>query len=305
MKKAALYMVCLLVSSLSIAQQIEPNTPNLTQQPSQSTLDRWMDKVTETVKSWEQKAPQLSEEAKRYAKQLQDQWPSFKEQFNRQLSEARVKGGESTEAISDWFNKTFSKERMETAEQWLKDFKSGVEDNVIDPLVPYLLSLRYPNPMDEWNAGYRRLYPIQVKHLDSPLEITLPLSWAITQNMSMGNETLISWRNENGNGNDVVSLIETPNGTTVESILAGLQKGRPTAQYETLQGTKITRITYEALGNGDNAMYYYAIPLEDKAFLLCAEVENTKGLSAAEINKQLTSLTEFYDLIAKNIFVKP
>lgn len=308
MKKTAFVLACLLASSLSVAQQGTQSTAptdNLVQPPSQSTLDRWMDKVTQTVKDWEQKAPQLSEEAKKYAQQLKDQWPVIKDQFDRQLSEAKSKGTESTEAITAWFNKTFSQERVDKAEKWLKDFKSGVEDSVIDPLVPYLLSVRYPNPLDEWNEGYRKLFPVQIKHLNHPLEITLPLSWAISQNMSMGNETLISWRSEGGSGSEVVNLIETPNGTTVDSILAGLQKGRPTAKYETLPGTNIVRITYDALNANDNAMYYYGIPIEDKAFLLCAEVEHTNEKTAAETNKKLSSLKTFYDLVAKNIFVKP
>ena len=89
--------------------------------------------------------------------------------------------------------------------------------------------MRYPNPMDEWNQGYRREYPVSIKGMDRPLQVTLPLSWNLSQNLQLGQNEFMSWRSESGSGQYVVALIETPTGATVDSIVAGLQKARPDA----------------------------------------------------------------------------
>lgn len=92
--------------------------------------------------------------------------------------------------------------------------------------------MRYPNPMDEWNQGYRREYPVSIKGMDRPLQVTLPLSWNLSQNLQLGQNEFMSWRSESGTGQYVVALIETPTGATVDSIVAGLQKARPDAVTE-------------------------------------------------------------------------
>ena len=116
----------------------------------------WLDKLSDSVRTLGEKSEEWSKDAATYKDQLKEQWPSIKEQFNQKLSEGMEKGQQSKEAVSKWLDDTFSQERINKAEEWMTNFKNGVTDNVVDPLVPYLLAMRYPNPMDEWNQGYRR-----------------------------------------------------------------------------------------------------------------------------------------------------
>ena len=194
----------------------------------------WLDKLSDSVRTLGEKSEEWSKDAATYKDQLKEQWPSIKEQFNQKLSEGMEKGQQSKEAVSKWLDDTFSQERINKAEEWMTNFKNGVTDNVVDPLVPYLLAMRYPNPMDEWNQGYRREYPVSIKGMDRPLQVTLPLSWNLSQNLQLGQNEFMSWRSESGTGQYVVALIETPTGATVDSIVAGLQKARPDAVTEKL-----------------------------------------------------------------------
>ena len=113
----------------------------------------WLDKLSDSVRTLGEKSEEWSKDAATYKDQLKEQWPSIKEQFNQKLSEGMEKGQQSKEAVSKWLDETFSQERINKAEEWMTNFKNGVTDNVVDPLVPYLLAMRYPNPMDEWNQA--------------------------------------------------------------------------------------------------------------------------------------------------------
>lgn len=265
----------------------------------------WLDKLSDSVKDLGEKSKEWSNDAATYKDQLKEQWPALKEQFNQKWSEGLQKGQESKAAVSQWLDNTFSKERMQKAEDWIKNFKDGVTDNVVDPLVPYLLALRYPNPIDEWNQGYRREFPVTIKGMDQPLDVTLPISWNLSQNLELNQNEFISWRSDAGEGPYVLALLETPTGATVQSIVAGLQKTRPDAVVEKIPDTQIVRVAYPALNDTENAVYYYAVPAGDKVFTVCGEVLRGKNESTADLNKKLEERSDFFTLVAKNIFVKP
>ncbi len=269
------------------------------------TVAGWLDKLSDSVRSIGEKSEEWSKDASAYKDQLKEQWPTLKEQFNQKLSESVQKGQESKEAISKWMDETFSKERINKAEDWMKNFKDGVTDNVVDPLVPYLLAMRYPNPMDEWNQGYRREYPVSIKGMDRPLQVTLPLSWNLSQNLQLGQNEFMSWRSESGTGQYVVALIETPTGATVDSIVAGLQKARPDCVTEKLPNSQIVRVYYPAQTDTQNAVYYYAVPAGDKVFTVCGEVLRSKDEKSEALNQRLQAESDFFNAVASNIFVKP
>lgn len=269
------------------------------------TVSGWFDKLSNSVKKIGEKSSEYADEAQNYTTQLKDQWPSIKEKFSQGWQESMQKGSEGKEAIQKWMNDTFSKERMDKAESWLADFKNGVEDKVVDPLVPYILTIRYPNPMDEWNQGYKRLFPVQVQGFEQPVELTLPLSWNLSQDLSLGQNEFMSFRSESGSGKYVVALITTPTGSTVDSLVAGLQKNRADAVTEKLPDTQIVRVTYPAVNDKDNAVYYYAIPVDGKAMLLCGEVLRSNGQSTQQLNEALAAQSDFFNAVAKNVFVKP
>ena len=187
----------------------------------------------------------------------------------------------------------------------MTNFKNGVTDNVVDPLVPYLLAMRYPNPMDEWNQGYRREYPVYIKGMDRPLQVTLPLSWNLSQNLQLGQNEFMSWRSESGTGQYVVALIETPTGATVDSIVAGLQKARPDAVTEKLPNSQIVRVYFPAKTDAENAVYYYAVPTGDQVFTVCGEVLRSKDEKTEALNQRLQAESNFFNAVASNIFVKP
>ena len=208
-------------------------------------------------------------------------------------------------AVSKWLDDTFSQERINKAEEWMTNFKNGVTDNVVDPLVPYLLAMRYPNPMDEWNQGYRREYPVSIKGMDRPLQVTLPLSWNLSQNLQLGQNEFMSWRSESGTGQYVVALIETPTGATVDSIVAGLQKARPDCVTEKLPDSKIVRVYFPAKTDTENAVYYYAVPAGDQVFTVCGEVLRGKDEKTDALNQRLQAESNFFNAVASNIFVKP
>ena len=251
------------------------------------TVSGWFDKLSDSVKKIGEKSSEYADEAQNYTTQLKDQWPSIKEKFSQGWQESMQKGSEGKEAIQKWMNDTFSKERMDKAESWLADFKNGVEDKVVDPLVPYILTIRYPNPMDEWNQGYKRLFPVQVQGFEQPVELTLPLSWNLSQDLSLGQNEFMSFRSESGSGKYVVALI------------------RADAVTEKLPDTQIVRVTYPAVNDKDNAVYYYAIPVDGKAMLLCGEVLRSNGQSTQQLNEALAAQSDFFNAVAKNVFVKP
>ncbi len=168
---------------------------------------------------------------------------------------------------------------MDKAEAWINNFKAGTEEKVIDPLVPYLLSMRYPNPMDEWQAGYRKMVNVQVKGLEAPLTIQLPISWDVSQDLNANGTTLMTWRSESGDGPYAVSLISTPEGATVDSIMAGLEKDKPGTTAKKLENSQIKYLEYPVASESKNAVTYYAVPLEGKTILLAAEI--TKKAAAA------------------------
>jgi hypothetical protein len=172
-------------------------------------------------------------------------------------------------------------------------------------LVPYLLAMRYPNPMDEWNQGYRREYPVSIKGMDRPLQVTLPLSWNLSQNLQLGQNEFMSWRSESGTGQYVVALIETPTGATVDSIVAGLQKARPDCVTEKLPDSKIVRVYFPAKTDTENAVYYYAVPAGDQVFTVCGEVLRGKDEKTDALNQRLQAESNFFNAVASNIFVKP
>lgn len=268
-------------------------------------LSSFLDSVSETVKGWSQKVPELSAEAQKYSDELKAKWPEVKEQFKEGWQASQAKGEQFKESSEKWLNETFTQERVDKAQKWLDDFKDGVQDKVVDPLVPYLLSLRYPEPMQEWDAGYRRLYPIQIKGEANPLEITLPLSWALTQNIDLEQQVLMTWKSESGNGNLGVSLLDSPNGATVQSLVAGLLKSRPDAKRVKIEGTEIEAVYFPAVNDQQNAVIYYAIPTQLKAFLIAGEVFRASGQTTEELNQSLDKYNSFFTTVAKNVFFKP
>lgn len=296
--------------SAAHAQTAETTAPIASQaseaaQSAGQAVSGWFDKLSDSVKKIGEKSSEYADEAQNYTTQLKDQWPSIKEKFSQGWQESMQKGSEGKEAVQKWMNDTFSKERMDKAENWLADFKNGVEDKVVDPLVPYILTIRYPNPMDEWNQGYKRLFPVQVQGFEQPVELTLPLSWNLSQDLSLGQNEFISFRSESGSGKYVVALITTPTGATVDSLVAGLQKNRSDAVTEKLPDTQIVRVTYPAVNDKDNAVYYYAIPIDGKAVLLCGEILRADGQTTQLLNEALAAQSEFFNTVAKNVFIKP
>lgn len=267
----------------------------------------WLDKLSDSVRTIGGKSSEAAAEAQGYAQELKKQWPELKEKFAKTFSEGIQRGDTYKESLAQWANENFSAQKMQQADDWLKNFKDGVEDKVIDPLVPYLLSVRYASPLQEWDAGYRRIYPVRIKGLEQPLELMLPLSWSLTQDLSLGKAQFMSWKNESGNGNLVVALLETPYGATPESLVAGLQKKRPEAPVTKLEGSDISRVTYLAgeTPESANAVYYYAIPLEGKTFLLCGEVLRAKDESSESVNRKLSDAADFFNLVSRNLFVRP
>lgn len=311
-KTLALAITAALISPLTVsAQEASEATAQDSKQIEKAaesaadTVAAWLDKLSDSVKNLGQKSEEWSKDAATYKDQLKDQWPALKEQFNQKFNEGLQKGQESKEAVSKWMDETFSQERIQKAEDWMKNFKDGVTDNVVDPLVPYLLALRYPNPMDEWNQGYRREYPVTIKGMDQPLEVSLPLSWNLSQNLQLGQDEFMSWRSSSGTGSYVLALIETPAGATVDSIVAGLQKTRPNAAIEKLPDSSIVRVYYPAVNDTQNAVYYYAVPAANQVFTVCGEILRSKDESTADLNKKLEDNAEFFNTLAKSIFVKP
>ncbi len=149
----------------------------------------FLDSITDTVKNWADKTPG---EVDKYSQELKEKWPGIKDQFKEKWQQGLEKGGEAKDQVTKWMNDTFSKERMDKAETWINNFKAGTEEKVIDPLVPYLLSMRYPNPMDEWQAGYRKTVNVQVKGLETPLTVQLPISWDVSQDLNANGTTLMT-----------------------------------------------------------------------------------------------------------------
>lgn len=267
--------------------------------------DNWLDNMGNSFRQWANKVPQLSEEAKKYSDDLKERWPDVKKQFEEKLRDGLDKGKEAGESLKDWTEKTFTKERMDSAEKWLTDFKNGTEEKVVDPLVPYLLSLRYPNPIDEWREGYRRTYPVLISKDANPLEVSLPLSWGLVQNVDLPKERLITWRSDSGTGSLDVSLIVVARGSTVESLMAGLEKqlgnGEKAAK---LPDSEIQRIYFAADKSRKDAAYYYAVPINDSVVLLSTAVI-AGDKSASIVNNTLQEHQDFFNLVAESLFQRP
>lgn len=267
--------------------------------------DNWLDNMGNSFRQWVNKVPELSEEAKKYSDELKDRWPEVRKQFEEKLRDGLDKGKEAGESLKDWTEKTFTKERIDAAEKWLTDFKNGTEEKVVDPLVPYLLSLRYPNPIDEWKEGYRRNFPVLLNKDANPVEVSLPLSWGLVQNTDTAKDRLITWRSDSGAGPLAVSLCVTAPGSTLESLMAGLEKKLGNGERAVkLPDSEIRRLYFPADNSRTNAVYYYAVPLNDSVVLLSAEVIGT-GKSATEVNKTLLERQNFFDIVAANLFQRP
>lgn len=267
--------------------------------------DNWLDNMGNSFRQWVNKVPELSEEAKKYSDELKDRWPEVRKQFEEKLRDGLDKGKEAGESLKDWTEKTFTKERIDAAEKWLTDFKNGTEEKVVDPLVPYLLSLRYPNPIDEWKEGYRRNFPVLLNKDANPVEVSLPLSWGLVQNTDTAKDRLITWRSDSGAGPLAVSLCATAPGSTLESLMAGLEKKLGNGERAVkLPDSEIRRLYFPADNSRTNAVYYYAVPLNDSVVLLSAEVIGT-GKSATEVNKTLLERQNFFDIVAANLFQRP
>ena len=267
--------------------------------------DNWLDNMGNSFRQWVNKVPELSEEAKKYSDELKDRWPEVRKQFEEKLRDGLDKGKEAGESLKDWTEKTFTKEIIDAAEKWLTDFKNGTEEKVVDPLVPYLLSLRYPNPIDEWKEGYRRNFPVLLNKDANPVEVSLPLSWGLVQNTDTEKDRLITWRSDSGAGLLAVSLCATAPGSTPESLMAGLEKKLGNGERAVkLPDSEIRRLYFPADNSRTNAVYYYAVPLNDSVVLLSAEVIGT-GKSAAEANKTLLERQNFFDLVAASLFQRP
>lgn len=267
--------------------------------------DNWLDNMGNSFRQWVNKVPELSEEAKKYSDELKDRWPEVRKQFEEKLRDGLDKGKEAGESLKDWTEKTFTKERIDAAEKWLTDFKNGTEEKVVDPLVPYLLSLRYPNPIDEWKEGYRRNFPVLLNKDANPVEVSLPLSWGLVQNTDTAKDRLITWRSDSGAGPLAVSLCATAPGSTLESLMAGLEKKLGNGERAVkLPDSEIRRLYFPADNSRTNAVYYYSVPLNDSVVLLSAEVIGT-GKSATEVNKTLLERQNFFDIVAANLFQRP
>ncbi len=260
----------------------------------------FFDSVTDSVKGWWNKG---TDETSKYSQELKEKWPSIKEQFQENWNKGVQQGEKASDAVGDWFSKTFSDEKIEKAQAWLKDFKTGTEEKVIDPLVPYLLSLRYPNPAEEWQAGYRRVFPVQMTEFPEPVEVQLPLSWDMTQDMLLPSRSLMTWRSEGGMGSYALSLVQTPAGANSYSIVAALTQARPDATVETV-GSSIKRVAFPAANDTENAYYYYAVPLGDKTVEVCGAVLRGKDQTTADLNKLFAERGDFFNLVVSNIFLK-
>ncbi|MCD8340177.1 MAG: hypothetical protein LUC43_08285 [Burkholderiales bacterium] len=261
----------------------------------------WFDSITGKVKSWLSTTPETTQ---KYSDEIKKQYQTAKKAVQDNVKQGVTKGREATETVTQWFDKTFSQQRIDEAKQWLTDFKKGTEETVIDPLVPYLLAIRYPHPIDEWEAGYRRVFNVQLKGFDKPVDIQLPMSWAITETFDVDGNKIIAWRSDSGDGQLMTAIMHTPNGASVESVMAGLEKARPDAKVVSIGKDGIKRITYFAMDNSHNAYFYYAIPLAGKTLELCTGVIRTGGEGHEELNKRLEERADFFNLVAENIFTR-
>jgi hypothetical protein len=278
------------------------------EQPAQtapsSSGQGWISSFGSSVREWTNKVPRLTDEAQKYSEQLKNEWPAVREELKKQWNSGVEKGKAVGADAEDWLNKTFQKEHIQKAEQWLRDFKQGTEEKVIDPLVPYLLSVRYASPLDEWNAGYRRQFPVQIQKNKAPVLITLPVSWELADKVGLPEGKILSWKNEAGNGNLSISLITTPYGSTPESLMAGLERKAPGNRAQVLPGTEIQRILIPASGSSSEAGYYYAVPTPEDVVLLCGQAAGGSAETAGEINEKLKALTPFFDTVTRNIFIQ-
>lgn len=292
------------ISTVQAQTASEPPAPVQSAPAAESVGEKaasFFDSLSDTFKSWADKTPN---EVDKYSQELKEKWPGIKDQFKEKWQQGLEQGGKAKDQVSQWMNDTFSKERMDKAEAWINNFKAGTEEKVIDPLVPYLLSMRYPNPMDEWQAGYRKMVDVQLKGLESPLTLQLPISWDVSQNLNADGTTLMTWKSESGDGPLAVSIISTPEGATVDSIMAGLEKDKPGTKAQKLENSQIQYLQYPVTSDSQNAVIYYAVPLQEKTVLLAGEVIKKSGQTEAQLQEALQKAIPFFDLVSQSLFVK-
>ncbi len=262
-------------------------------------VSKWIDSASDKLKGWLQKG---SDNSQKYSKEIQEKLPEFKEQMKKSWREAREQGKQASEAVSKWMDENLSKERIAEATKWMEDFKNGTQEKVIDPLVPHLLASRYPNSIDEWKDGYRRTYSVQMKDIEKPVDIQIPLSWAESANDNPNDNTLMTWTSDTGQGDLSVSLVQTPTGATLESVVIPFTMERPDAKVEKVGDTQIKRVTYLAMDDKQNAYYFYAIPRHEKSIQVAAKVIRKDGETTEEVNKRLEENTEIFDVIAESLY---
>ncbi len=262
-------------------------------------VSKWIDSASDKLKGWLQKG---SDNSQKYSKEIQEKLPEFKEQMKKSWKEAREQGKQASEAVSKWMDENLSKERIGEATKWMEDFKNGTQEKVIDPLVPHLLASRYPNSIDEWKDGYRRTYSVQMKDIEKPVDIQIPLSWAESANDNPNDSTLMTWTSDTGQGDLSVSLVQTPTGATLESVVIPFTKDRPEAKVEKVGDTQIRRVTYLAMDEKQNAYYFYAIPRHEKTIQVTAKIIRKDGETTEEVNKRLEENTEIFDVIAESLY---
>lgn len=192
--------------------------------------------------------------------------------------------------VAGWLDKLSDSVRTlgEKSEEWSKDAATYKDQ----------LKEQWPSIKEQFNQKLS-------EGMDRPLQVTLPLSWNLSQNLQLGQNEFMSWRSESGSGQYVVALIETPTGATVDSIVAGLQKARPDAVTEKLPNSQIVRVYFPAKTDTENAVYYYAVPAEDQVFTVCGEVLRGKDEKTDALNQRLQAESDFFNAVASNIFVKP
>ncbi len=114
----------------------------------------------------------------------------------------------------------------------------------------------------------------------------------------------MTWRSESGDGPYAVSLISTPEGATVDSIMAGLEKDKPGTTAKKLGNSQIKYLEYPVTSESKNAVTYYAVPLEDKTILLAAEITKKSDQTELQLQEAMQKAQPFFALLAQSVFVK-
>lgn len=288
------YVAVLLVVATTSIYASEPNNPPSVE--NQQT-ESWTNRVSDSLRLWMDKIPEIPNNIERYSSELQNKWPDIKNKFQQEWNTEINKGKEINENFQTWLSSTLSSQEVEKAENWLKNFKEGTKETIIDPLVPYLLSLRYANPLDEWQEGYRRSYSVLLDKDHAPLQITLPLSWTIDAKSQSQKNQLLCWKNENGSGNLSLSLSEFKNKDDVVNFIEYASEKYPSVQINQIPETEIQRILFSPDSNGKEIIRHYIIPYRNSFIVLKTQQDLTKNQSDTSIEK----ISSFFDTVAKNI----